>query len=180
MRCNVLFLSACAGILFTSSIAFSAQPNDSTMEKHHQKMMADLKLTADQKTKIQALHKDMETSMKALAEQMKGISEKVKAELLKDQPSKQVLDGYATQLADIQKQLLQKRYNHVLQVKTILTKEQFSKHLSHEWMGCAGMCEEMGEGGHGQCMGGKKGEAMGKGGHHCMGGEEGEEHQEKK
>jgi Spy/CpxP family protein refolding chaperone len=146
------------------------------MEKHHQKMMADLKLTADQKTKIQALHKDFETSAKALAEQMKGIDEKVKAELLKDQPSKQVLDGYATQLADIQKLLLQKKYDHVLQVKTILTKEQFSKHISHEWMGCAGMCQVMGEGGHGN----EKGESMEKGGPHHMGGGEGEEHEEKK
>jgi Spy/CpxP family protein refolding chaperone len=176
MKCKVLFLSACTGILLASSIAFSAQPNDSTMEKHHQKMMADLKLTADQKTKIQARHKEMEKTGKALFDQMNGISEKVKAELLKDQPSKQALDGYATQLADIQKQLLQKRYDHVLQVKTILTKEQFSKHMSHECMGsmCAGMCE-MGEGGQGHCMGGKKGEEMGKGNHHCMGGEEGEE-----
>ena len=160
MKCKVLFLSACAGILFTSSIAFSAQPSDSAMEKHHQKMMADLKLTADQKTKMQALHKNMKEAGKALLDQMKEISEKVKVELLKDQPSKQVLDGYATQLADIQKQILQKRYDHVLQVKAILTKEQFAKHLSHEWMGPpnAEMHEEMGEGGHGHGMGDKEGE----------------------
>jgi Spy/CpxP family protein refolding chaperone len=160
MKCKVLFLSACAGILLTSSIAFSAQPSDSTMEKHHQKMMADLNLTADQKAKLQALHNGMKETGKALNEQMKGINEKVKVELLKDQPSKQVLDGYATQLADIQKQLIQKHYDHVLQVKTVLTKEQFTKHLSHEWMGppCAGMHEEMGEGGHGHGMGGEKGE----------------------
>ena len=182
MKCKAMFLSACAGILLTSSIAFSAQPNDSAAEKHHQKMMADLKLTADQKTKLQALHKDMDTSVKALVEQMKGINEKVKAELLKDQPSKQVLDGYATQVAGIQKQLIQKRCDHVLQVKTILTKEQFSKHLSNECI-CplSGMCEDMGEGAHEHCMSGKKDEAMGKGGHgHCMGGEKGEEGEEKK
>jgi Spy/CpxP family protein refolding chaperone len=178
MKSKVLLLSACAGILVVSSIAFSAQPNDSAMEKHHQKMMADLKLTADQQSKIQALHKGFETAGKTLVEQMKGINEKVKTELLKDQPSKQVLDGYAVQLADIQKQLIQKRFDHVLQVKTILTKEQFSKHISHEWMGCAGMCEVIGEGGHGH----EKGESMDKGGHH-MGhaeGEEGEEHEGKK
>jgi len=168
MKYKYLFLSACAGILVSSSIAFSAQPNESAMEKHHQKMMVDPTVTADQKAKIQALHKDMEGKGKSLFDQMKGINEKVKVELLKDQPSKQVLDGYATQLADIQKQLLQKKYDHILQVKTILTKEQFSKHISHEWMGpqCAGMHEEMGEGGHGHDMGGH--------GHH-MGGEEGEE-----
>jgi Spy/CpxP family protein refolding chaperone len=176
MRCKALFLSACAGILLTSSVAFSAQPGDSTMEKHHQKMMADLKLTADQQSKIQTLHKDFQAAGKTLVEQMKGINEKVKAELLKDQPSKQVLDGYATQIADIQKQLLQKRYDHVLQVKTILTKEQFSKHVNSECMcSMSGMCENMGEGGHGQCMGGKKGEAMGMGGHHCMEGAKAED-----
>jgi hypothetical protein len=108
---------------------------------------------------------------------MNGLNEKVKVELLKDQPSKQVLDGYAAQLADMQKQLLQKRYDHVLQAKSILTKEQFSKHVSHEWMGpqCTGMCEGMGEGGHGCPMSDKKGESMGKGGRHCMEGEKGEE-----
>jgi|WetSurMetagenome_2_1015567.scaffolds.fasta_scaffold626945_1 Spy/CpxP family protein refolding chaperone len=172
MNFKVLFVSACAGILLASSFAFSAQPNDSGMEKHHQKMMADLKLTADQETKIQALHKNMMETGKPLFEQMKGINDKVKAEMLKDQPSKQALDGYATQLADIQKQLMQKRYDHVLQVKTILTKEQFSKHMSMECM-CepyTGMCEGMGEGHqlHGMCV--KKDEAKGDQGHGRCGG----------
>jgi Spy/CpxP family protein refolding chaperone len=161
MKCKALFQSACAGILLASSFAFSVQPNDSAMEKHHQKMMADLNLTADQQTKLQALHKNMMETGKALAEQMKGTNEKAKAELLKDQPSKQILDGYATQLADIQKQLIQKHYEHLLQVKTILTKEQFLKHVSQACM-CtpyAGMCEGMTESGHGHGMCGGKGEA---------------------
>jgi Spy/CpxP family protein refolding chaperone len=144
------------------------------MEKHHQKMMADLKLTPDQETKMQALHKNMMETGKPLFEQMKGINDKVKAEMLKDQPSKQALDGYATQLADIQKQLIQKHYEHVLQIKAILTKEQFSKHMSEECM-CApaGMCQGMGQtcqgheakAGHEHGMCGKGMEAKGDQGH---------------
>src|SRR5512141_365290 len=116
MKCNVLLVSTCAGILVASSIASSAQPGESAMDKHHCAMMGDLKLSADQQTKIQTLHKDMMESGKALIDQMKGINEKVKAELLKDQPSKQALDGLAAQLAEIQKQLLQKRFDHMVQV----------------------------------------------------------------
>lgn len=168
-------ISITLGALFAFIIPTGAatQPNDSATMNHHQKMMADPTLSADQKTKIQALHKDMEEKGKPLFDQMKSISDKVKVELLKDQPSKPVLDEYATQIADIQKQLLQKRYDHVLRVKAILTKEQFITHLNHEWMGpqCAEKYKGM-HGGHGCPMSDKKGEAMGKGGHGCCKGHE--------
>ena len=128
---------------------------DSMHGKQRGKFMAELNLTPDQKTKLQALHKQMMETTKPFFEQMKGIMEKSKAELLKPQPSKQVLYGYATELGDLHKKMAEKRADHLLQVKAILTPEQFSKLLSHKWMGPEGFRNGKGKGPHhGNGMGG--------------------------
>jgi Spy/CpxP family protein refolding chaperone len=137
MRSNVTVRWFLAGSLFFAPLAQAVQPpaqapDDSLHGKQHEKFFAELKLTPDQKTKLQALHKQMRETAKPFFDQMKGIMEKSKAELLKPQPSKQVLYGYAAQLADLHKQMAEKRADHLLQVKAILTPEQFSKLLSHE------------------------------------------------
>jgi Spy/CpxP family protein refolding chaperone len=121
--------------LMMSPLAVSAMPDSATMGKHHDKMMQELKLTPDQNTKLKELHQQQMEAMKPYFEKMKGIREKVKAELLKPQPSKQVLDGYAVELGDLHKQMAQKRNDHLLQVKAILNAEQFSKLVNREGMG---------------------------------------------
>jgi Spy/CpxP family protein refolding chaperone len=113
----------------------SAQPNDTMMQKPFQKMIHDLKLTPDQQAKLQAQHRQMREEGKLIFAQMKGIRDKEKMELLKDKPSKAALDDYATQLAELHKQLIQKRHEHLLQAKAILTPEQFSKLVNHESRG---------------------------------------------
>lgn len=133
MKQRVIALAACAASLALAPLSVSARPGDSMMEKHHQKMIEELKLNADQKEKLKALHQEMRDKGKALFEKMKAIREKVKAELLKDKPSQQALDEFAAQLADLHKQLIQQRHAHLLQAKAILTKEQFSKLLSRDW-----------------------------------------------
>jgi len=96
-------------------------------------MINDLKLTPDQQAKLQTQHKEMREQGKVIFEQMKKIREKVKTELLKDKPSPAALDDYASQLAGLHKQLIQKRHEHLLQAKKVLTPEQFSKLVNHEW-----------------------------------------------
>jgi len=95
-------------------------------------MFADLNLTADQKTKLKELHKTHKESHKQVFDQMKALRDQTKAELLKAEPSKVVLDQLAAQMGDLHKQLAAKRAGHLLQVKAILTPEQFSKLLSRE------------------------------------------------
>ena len=133
MKSALMAAGFLTGMLMLSPLAVSAQPADSTVPRPFQKMITELKLTPDQQAKLQAQHKEMREQGKVIFEQMKKIRENVKAELLKDKPSPAALDDYATQLAGLQKQLIQKRHEHLLKAKAILTPEQFSKLVNHEW-----------------------------------------------
>ena len=72
-----LVLGLLSGALLCSPFAASAQPDSAMMKKHMEKMMAELKLTPDQKTKLQALHKQHRDEMKSLLDQLKGLRENV-------------------------------------------------------------------------------------------------------
>jgi Spy/CpxP family protein refolding chaperone len=138
MMNKTVVLGLLAGAFLVAPLMASVQPNDANRQRPFQKMINDLKLTPDQQAKLKAQHKQMREDGKQLFEQMKSIREKVKAELLKDKPSKIALDDYATQLAGLHKQLIQKRHEHLLQAKAILTPEQFAKLVNHEWQGPGG------------------------------------------
>jgi Spy/CpxP family protein refolding chaperone len=85
------------------------------------------------------LHEALKGSHKQIFEQMKSLREKSKAELLKQNPSKKVLDEYASQFGELNKQFAQKRADHMLKIKAILTPEQFTKLLSREDNGPGGL-----------------------------------------
>lgn len=151
-------------VLLTPLAAFSqpsSQPRDTAMQKPFQKMFKELKLTPDQQTKLKAQHRQMKEEGKAIFEQMKGIRDKVRTELLKDKPSKATLDDYATQLAELHKQLIRKRHEHLLGAKAVLTPEQFSKLVNREYKGPGqmgkGLYKRMGKDSckHGPGMGGE-------------------------
>ncbi|MBN1127377.1 MAG: Spy/CpxP family protein refolding chaperone [Chitinispirillaceae bacterium] len=138
MKNRMVMLGVLAGSLVLSPLAVSALPDDSRMGKGHEKMMADLKLTGDQKTKLKELHQQHLQEMKPFRDKMKGVRDKVKAELVKPAPSKPALDGYAVELGDLHKQMAIKRNEHLLQVKALLTPEQFSKLVDRDWKGKEG------------------------------------------
>lgn len=135
MKSKRITLALLAGSLALLPLAVSAQPTDSARGRHMERMFADLNLTQDQKAKLKTLHESMKGSHKQVFDRMKSLREQTKAELLKPQPSKQVLDGYAAQFGDLHKQLAQKRSDHMLQVKGIVTPDQFAKLLSREEKG---------------------------------------------
>ena len=132
MKSRTIMRGLLTGVLMVLPPMVSAQPNDTMIQKPFQKMISDLKLTPDQQAKLQAQHRQMREEGKLIFAQMKGIRDKEKTELLKDKPSIAALDDYATQLAELHKQLIQKRHEHLLQAKAILTPEQFSKLVNHE------------------------------------------------
>ena len=171
MKNRIAILGLLAGSLVLSPLVVFAQPDTAKIAKCREKMMTDLKLNADQKAKIKELHKKHRESMKPFHEKMKATREQLKAELLKPQPSKQALDGFAAKLGDLHKQMAQKRNNHLLQFKAILTPEQFSKLVNHDCMGGKKMRDRHGKKRmmndscrrhhHGKGMGGKHGEGPG-------------------
>jgi Spy/CpxP family protein refolding chaperone len=139
MKTKIKLLGLIAGSLIAFPFSIAAKPDSAMMEKHHEKMMADLKLSADQKAKLKDQRSKHMESMKPFREKMKGIRERIKAELLKPQPSKQALDGFAVELGDLHKQMAQMRNDHLLQLKSILTPEQFSKLVNRDWRDGPGM-----------------------------------------
>jgi Spy/CpxP family protein refolding chaperone len=130
---SVFFLS----LFLIASRAFcvpdsTAHAQDST----HQKWWAQLNLTEDQKAKLKTLRADMKDFRKTNFEKMKSLLDKSKDELLKAAPSKTVLYGYAKEMGDLHKAISEKMADHMLKMKTILTKEQFQKLLSKDfWHG---------------------------------------------
>jgi Spy/CpxP family protein refolding chaperone len=137
MKRLTIMRSILTGALVLSPLAAGAQPGDSMEQKPFKRMISDLKLTPDQQAKLRVQHQQMREEGKTIFEQMKKIRDKVRAELLKDKPSKAALDDYATQLAELEKQLILKRHQHLLEAKAILTPEQFSKLVNHEWKGAS-------------------------------------------
>jgi Spy/CpxP family protein refolding chaperone len=128
---SVFFLS----LIMSASNAFcvtdsTARAADST----HQKWWAQLNLSEDQKAKLKTLRVDMKDFRKANFEKMKSILDKSKEELLKAAPSKVVLYGYAKEMGDLHKAMSEHMADHMLKMKTILSKEQFQKLLKNNFL----------------------------------------------
>lgn len=120
------------------AVSAIAAPNDSSSaamhDSLHQKFMDQLNLSADQKAKMKALREEMRTLRKANMEKMKVLREKSKEELLKAAPNKTVLYGYAKEMGDLHKAMAEQMADHLLKVKAVLTKEQFEKMMSKDFL----------------------------------------------
>jgi Spy/CpxP family protein refolding chaperone len=118
--------------------SLSAGPHDSSSvsmkDSLHQKWFAQLNLTGDQKAKMKALREEMRSLRKANREKMKALLDKSKEELLKAAPNKTVLYGIAKEMGDLHKAMSEHMADHLLKVKAILSKEQFEKMLSKDFM----------------------------------------------
>ena len=131
---GIAFLLA---ILFGTTASY-AGPRDSSSaamkDSSHQKMFEQLNLTVDQKAKMKALRQEMQDLRKANMEKMKALRDKSKDELLKAAPNKTVLYGFAKEMGDLHKAMAEHMADHLLKVKAVLTKEQFEKMLSKDFL----------------------------------------------
>ncbi|MCU0608997.1 MAG: Spy/CpxP family protein refolding chaperone [Chitinispirillaceae bacterium] len=146
MKFKVITLALLAGALCAFATPDTAAGQLCCKEKGMGQMCKSLNLKDDQKTKLKELHKQMREAYKPLFEKLKGIRQEIKKELLKPAPSKELLAGFAAQIGDVHKQLAEKRTDHLLKVKVILTAEQLSKLLDREEKGPA--CGMKGRKGH--------------------------------
>ncbi|MBN2188309.1 MAG: periplasmic heavy metal sensor [Chitinispirillaceae bacterium] len=133
MKNKIMAAGFLALMLMLSPPSVTARPDDTMMQRPFRMMINDLKLTQRQQDELKTTLRQTRDKGKEIFGQMKKVREKVREELLKDTPSKPALDEYAAQLAGLHKQLIQNRHDHLLQTKTVLTAEQFSKLVSHEW-----------------------------------------------
>jgi Spy/CpxP family protein refolding chaperone len=132
------FTAAMLLAFFFGAVASYAGPRDScsagTKGPDHQKMFAQLNLNADQKGKMKVLRDEMKKLREANMEKMKALRDKSKEEMLKASPDKTVLYGFAKEMGDLHKEMAEQMADHMLKVKAVLTKEQFEKMLSHEFV----------------------------------------------
>ena len=137
MKTKSLVTAVLVPALFLAGSAFAA-PHDSAAtaqrDSSHQKWIAQLNLTADQRAKMKALRDDMRAQRKANMEKMQALREKSKEELLKATPNKSVLYGYAKEMGELHKTMAEHMADHLIKVKAILTKEQFEKMLSKDFL----------------------------------------------
>ncbi|MBN1575584.1 MAG: Spy/CpxP family protein refolding chaperone [Chitinispirillaceae bacterium] len=92
---------------------------------HHR--WAELNLTEEQKGKLKTLHEEMQPVREKHMEAVKTVREKIKAELLKTDPSQNTLYGYAGELGELHKQMSKDQGDHFLKIKKVLTPEQFAQ-----------------------------------------------------
>ena len=89
------------------------------------RMAEALKLTPDQRKKIQTLRGQQQKEQQKQRLDMKELRLKIRRELLKDNPDISVIKSYIDKNARIQADLELARIKHILQLKKILSKEQF-------------------------------------------------------
>lgn len=110
-----------------------AQPDDPEHCGRHKAVMEELNLNDEQQTKLKLLKLDMQKEHILHFDEVKKVRDKIKEELLKEKPSEAKLNEYAKELGKLHGKLSEKRMAHFLQVKQILSKEQFEKLLSKEF-----------------------------------------------
>ncbi len=123
------------------STAFSQPKNPSARGEGPHFNWAGLELTEDQKAKLKEIHEEMADARKENFEAAKALRAKIKEELLKNEPSKSVLDSYADELGKLHKEMSRARHEQLLKVKKVLTAEQFSKIVNKELLDKKGMMD---------------------------------------
>ena len=128
-----LIIAGLAAVAFCTAPVLAA---DTTTAKEHngKEWLKDLNLSADQKAKLKSVREAMKPVREASMEQMKALREKAKTELLKASPAKPVLDDLARQMGQLHQQMAMKEQENLLKIKAILSKEQFEKILSRDFM----------------------------------------------
>jgi len=134
MRSMVVCVGLVLSMTMVSPPVFGAQDSASfSRDSTRHKMWTQLGLSEDQKAKL----KDMRTSMREFRkrnfEKMKAILDKSKEELLKQAPSQSVLYGYANDMGNLHREMSRQMADHMLKLRSILSKEQFTKLLSNEF-----------------------------------------------
>ncbi len=99
----------------------------------HHRMWDDLSLTGDQKAKLMKMHSEMQNIRKKNMEEQRALRMKIKEELTKDTPSKETLSNYAKELGKLHNTQIENNIEHLIQLKTILNKEQFQKIIDKQW-----------------------------------------------
>ena len=119
-------------------------------------LWAEMDLNEEQKAELKKLKTEHHESARAAFAKVKAVREKVKAELEKEKPDPKALQAASKEAGLAAEELSNQRVDYLLRLKKVLTKEQFAKLLSKEWV-AAGHDGHWGRGKHRGPPGKKKG-----------------------
>ena len=99
------------------------------MEGGRQKVWDQLNLTPEQKKQLEENKAKNKETMKATFEKMKSAKESLKAELMKPALDMNKINNIQSQVKALQNQMTDNRLSSMLEVRKVLTREQFEKFL---------------------------------------------------
>jgi Spy/CpxP family protein refolding chaperone len=112
--------------MFLTAAFFPANGSESERRNHPARgMWEELNLTAEQEAQFREVNARHAPMRREHAQRIEDLRGRINQELLKDRPSRSLLAQYAGQMGEIQKRMNIESVNHFLNVKAILTPEQF-------------------------------------------------------
>lgn len=81
-------------------------------------------LTEDQKTKSDRMHLELKKAMSVLEAKVKLKEAELNGMVTKDRPDTNAIHGKITEIAELKKEMMTKKYDHILEMRSILTPEQ--------------------------------------------------------
>lgn len=134
MGMTIVLMALYAPLALADNSPDAAKPMQEQGGGHHgQKddMMAKvLNLSEDQVKQLQDLHQKERDTMKSTFEQLKAAHQAFEAEISKASPDMTKVDAAQAQIKTITGQMADNRLNSLLEVKKVLTPEQFSGYLA--------------------------------------------------
>jgi len=133
-------LMLAAGIMFTSAVLVyandgigqkdSMHENGEWQHRHEHMMAKILNLTDDQQKQLKDSWKKQKDATKAIFEQMRTNKQVLEAELIKSTPDMNKINDIQTQIKALVSQMVDDHLNGILEVKKILTPEQFAGYMA--------------------------------------------------
>jgi Spy/CpxP family protein refolding chaperone len=127
MRSRMFLYMAILSVVFASAAVLA---EDKREEHPARRMWAELNLTADQEAQFKEINSRHAPARRESAQRIEELREKINQEILRDKPSKSMLIQYAGTIGELQKKMSLASVSHLLEVKAVLTPEQFKTFVS--------------------------------------------------
>jgi len=127
MRSRICF---CIALLSALLVSATASADDKREDHPARRMRAELNLTADQEAKFKEINARYAPARRESAQRIEELREKINQEILRDKPSKSMLIQYAGTIGELQKKMSLASVGQLLDVKAVLTPEQFKTFVS--------------------------------------------------
>jgi Spy/CpxP family protein refolding chaperone len=121
------FLIAMFLVVAPTAVSLAAADDGRDREQRARRMWTELNLTAEQEVRFREINARHAPARRDHSRRIEELRERINQELLKDRPSRGLLAQLAGQMGETQKKMNIASVNHFLDVKAVLTPEQFKQ-----------------------------------------------------